>query len=257
MRKRIRESVEADQFERGVDARRRTVARCAIASRSLRFGAKADVVAHGAPREQRRVLKHHDARRVRPGNRLAVRMQGAVSRRIEPRDEAQQGGLAATARPEQRDEFAGLDREADVVEHRERFAAQRKAMTDVAHVDARALPRIRMRVRRLSSRYHLSNPFCQANRRSRTLNSSVIRPEHISAITSRAAYMFEYAAQPCAHCRYQPSPAFTPIISATISTENDAPSPMNNPTNTDGSAAGIATRKIRNDARAPSVRATS
>jgi len=49
----------------------------------------------------------------------------------------------------------------------------------------------------------------------------------------------------------------TPIISATISTENDAPSPMKSPTNTDGNAAGIATFRIRKPGRAPSVRAMS
>ncbi|MCY1465379.1 hypothetical protein D9M71_835150 [compost metagenome] len=52
-------------------------------------------------------------------------------------------------------------------------------------------------------------------------------------------------------------PAFTPIISATTSTENDAPSPMNRPTNTCGNAAGIATRRIRKPWLAPRVRATS
>jgi hypothetical protein len=65
------------------------------------------------------------------------------------------------------------------------------------------------------------------------------------------------AAQPCAHCKYQPRPDLTPIISATTSTENDAPSPMNRPTNTDGIAAGTATRSTRKRCEAPIVRATS
>ena len=56
---------------------------------------------------------------------------------------------------------------------------------------------------------------------------------------------------------YQPSPAFTPTVSATISVRNDAPSPMNRPTKMLGIAAGIATRKIRYAAAGPSVRATS
>jgi hypothetical protein len=66
----------------------------------------------------------------------------------------------------------------------------------------------------------------------------VIGAEHIAAISSSAAYMLAYAAQPCAHCRYQPSPDFTPSISATTSTANDARRPMNNPTNTCGSSGG-------------------
>ncbi len=80
---------------------------------------------------------------------------------------------------------------------------------------------------------------------------------HISAITPSATYMLAYAAHPWAHCMYQPSPAFTPSISATTSTEKDAPKPMNRPTNTDGIAAGTATRRTRNQGRAPMVRATS
>ena len=76
-------------------------------------------------------------------------------------------------------------------------------------------------------------------------------------MTSSAAYMLAYEAQPWAHCRYQPRPAFTPIISAVISTENEAPRPMNRPTKTCGSAAGMATRSTRKRSEAPSVRATS
>ena len=36
----------------------------------------------------------------------------------------------------------------------------------------------------------------------------MIKPEKTSAMISSAAYMFAYAAQPCAHCRYQPRPGF-------------------------------------------------
>ncbi len=39
--------------------------------------------------------------------------------------------------------------------------------------------------------YHLHAPFCQASSRSRSRNSSVIRPENSSAITISAAYMLE------------------------------------------------------------------
>ena len=40
-----------------------------------------------------------------------------------------------------------------------------------------------------SLHYHLTTPFCQTSRRSRTLNSSVMAPEHNSDITMSAAYM--------------------------------------------------------------------
>src|ERR1041384_1084111 len=56
---------------------------------------------------------------------------------------------------------------------------------------------------------------------------------------------------------YQPRPDFTPTVSATMSVRKDVPRPMNNPMKMFGIAAGIATRKIRNDGFAPSVRATS
>ena len=56
--------------------------------------------------------------------------------------------------------------------------------------------------------YHRRSPFCQDSSRSRKRNSSVIRPLHINAITSSAAYMFGYAAQPCAQLRVPAEPGF-------------------------------------------------
>src|SRR5262249_49513495 len=57
--------------------------------------------------------------------------------------------------------------------------------------------------------------------------------------------------------RYQPRPDLTPTDSATTRVRKDAPSPMNKPMKIFGTAAGIATRKIRYAGPAPSVRATS
>src|SRR5512141_3039574 len=56
---------------------------------------------------------------------------------------------------------------------------------------------------------------------------------------------------------YQPSPALTPSISATIRVTKVEPRPMNRPTNTCGRAAGTATLRTRNHCPAPRVRATS
>src|SRR6476620_7799066 len=100
-------------------------------------------------------------------------------------------------------------------------------------------------------------PFCQTSMRSRILNRSVIKVEKKPAIIISAAKTLAYSAQPCAQLTYQPSPDFTPTDSATTSVRNDAPSPMNNPMKIFGTAAGIATRKIRYARPAPSVRATS
>ena len=50
--------------------------------------------------------------------RAAVEQDAALGRRLEPRDAAQGRGLAAAARPEQRDELAGRDAERQRAHHR-------------------------------------------------------------------------------------------------------------------------------------------
>src|SRR5207249_12315211 len=105
--------------------------------------------------------------------------------------------------------------------------------------------------------YHLIIPFCQTRTRSRTLKSTVMMVEKKAAMMMSAAKTFPYSAQPCAQLTYQPSPDFTPTVSATTNVKNDAPSPINSPIKIFGIAAGKATREIRYQGRAPSVRATS
>src|SRR5436190_6562818 len=100
-------------------------------------------------------------------------------------------------------------------------------------------------------------PFCQTSTRSRILKSRVMMVEKNAAIMTSAAKTFAYSAQPCAQLTYQPRPNLTPTVSATMSVRNDVPKPMNKPIKIFGIAAGIATRKIRKEGFAPSVRATS
>src|SRR4051812_15458706 len=100
-------------------------------------------------------------------------------------------------------------------------------------------------------------PFCQTRTRSRNLKSAVMIVEKNAAMITSAAKTFPYSAQPWAQATYQPRPDFTPTVSATTRVRNDAPNPMNNPMKMLGSAAGIATRKIKYRLPAPSVRATS
>src|SRR5437763_9185385 len=100
-------------------------------------------------------------------------------------------------------------------------------------------------------------PFCQTRTRSRTLNSKVMIVEKNAAMIISAANTFPYSAQPWAQLTYHPRPDFTPTDSATTKVRNDAPSPMNKPIKMLGTAAGIATRKIRYARPAPRVRATS
>src|SRR5688500_3458190 len=77
--------------------------------------------------------------------------------------------------------------------------------------------------------YHLMTPFCHARTRSRTLKRTVMMVEKSADMIARAANTLLYSAQPCAHCRYHPSPALTPTVSATINVMNDVPRPMNKP----------------------------
>src|SRR4029077_11257564 len=98
-------------------------------------------------------------------------------------DQAEQGGLAAAAGPQQRDEFAGSDGKIDRIQHRQWLAMKVEPMTDFRQPNSRAP--------RSSDSYHRSRPFCQDSSRSRRRNSSVIRPLHINAITITPAYMLE------------------------------------------------------------------
>src|SRR5439155_21975014 len=151
------------------------------------------------------------------------------------------------------DELAAANLQADAIQYRQRLAFQVEAVTYVAERERRSANRIAA----CGRRYHRTRPFCQDNRWSRKRNSSVISPEHKNAMISSAAYILAYAAQPCAHCRYQPSPALTPSISATTRTANELPRPMNRPTKTCGIAAGMATLSTRKRWVAPNVRAIS
>ena len=70
--------------------------------------AELDILANRQPGEQRVLLEHDAAVRARFGDRLAVEPGLAKRRLDETGDDAEQGRLAATRRPDQRDEFARL-----------------------------------------------------------------------------------------------------------------------------------------------------
>ena len=79
-----------------------------------------DVFRDGEVGKERVVLKHHaHVAAVRRTRRdvLTVEPHRAGVGRKQARHDAQQRGLAATGRPEQRDELAALDAEVDAVEH--------------------------------------------------------------------------------------------------------------------------------------------
>ena len=82
--------------------------------------AEGDVLGDGEMREQRVVLEHHAdvaAMRRLGGDVLAVEPHAAAVGFQEAGDDAQQGGLAAARRSQQRDEFAGRHLEVDAAQH--------------------------------------------------------------------------------------------------------------------------------------------
>ena len=84
-----------------------------------------DVASGGQPGHERRLLEHH-------GRPVGGRLDAPGGRLVEPRDEVQQGRLAASGRAEQAHELAGGDVEVDAVEH-ERAVAESLADLLDAH----------------------------------------------------------------------------------------------------------------------------
>ena len=109
------------------------------------FERKLYVVERGAPGQQRRLLEHEaeliDA--AGRGSGLAAHFDAAGGRRQEIADEAQQRALAASGRPEQRDEFALGHAQADVGERLHCAAFALKAQAHAVEHDAGATCRIR------------------------------------------------------------------------------------------------------------------
>ena len=172
-----------DQIDRRIDA-------VALALQdALGFEAERDIVPDGSPRKQGRILEHHHTRRKRPRDQIAVFAQRARPRRLQSCDQPQQGRFPATGRTEQSDEFAGLNVEADIVQHRQHGAIDVEAMADVLDIQ-RSAGCGRCNALSNRQRYHLTTPFCQTSSRSRVRNSNVIAPEHNSDITISAAYIF-------------------------------------------------------------------
>src|SRR5215472_2013580 len=97
------------------------------AAAGRRIGAACDlrpdhrVVEHGAPRQQVVGLEYEAAVTARPRHRLAVDQDPPRRRRLEAGDDAQKSGLAAAARPDDRNELAGRDRQLDRAQRLERI----------------------------------------------------------------------------------------------------------------------------------------
>src|SRR5262245_57726278 len=97
---------------------------------------KADVAAHSEPGEQRIALEHDAAIRPRPADGPAPQAQATGGRMQEAADEIEQRALAATARSDDRDEFALLDRKVDRGQRPHRLRAVAIGHGDVADLQA-------------------------------------------------------------------------------------------------------------------------
>ena len=83
---------------------------------ALDFGAQHRVLENGAPLEQIILLQHVADLAARAGHQLAVEKHSAAGRHEDAGDQRQQRALAAAALADDRDEFAGCNRDRDVAE---------------------------------------------------------------------------------------------------------------------------------------------
>src|SRR5260370_31938324 len=90
----------------------------AVFRRRQRFELEAEghVLHHGQPWEQGVVLEYDAAIRARTGNRLAVDADLATARTLEAGHDVQERGLAATAPPQEADEFTVLERSGHAIQ---------------------------------------------------------------------------------------------------------------------------------------------
>jgi len=104
-------------------------------------GGGADDVGENVAGQELAVLQHHpqlapQGRQVDAGHVLPVIVDCAARRRFEPQQQAQQGGLAGTGGPDQRDEFTRTDMQGNLLE--DRRAIRGVAETQAADFDLAA-----------------------------------------------------------------------------------------------------------------------
>ena len=106
---------------------------------ALELEAELDVLQRGPPRKEASVLEHgRDAPGIRPRHRLAVDQEAPLIGRHETTQHAEQRGLAAPGRADERAELAFTDRERDVMERFHRARAGGIALGDGLDGDQRA-----------------------------------------------------------------------------------------------------------------------
>ena len=138
-----------------------------FAQHSARDETGLDVAANSQPRKQIWILKNETTFRARLVDWVRANQKFARVGRIETGNETKQGGLAAAARADERNQFSRrrVDNEisSQSLPARERIVGHRKAFADLANAERGRFG--------LGQCYHLMIPFCQTSTRSRTLNS--------------------------------------------------------------------------------------
>jgi hypothetical protein len=99
------------------------------------FEAERDVLSHGEPREQPRLLEDDAAIEAGAGDQPSVMQHLAIVITVEPRSDAQQGRLAAAAGADDRDELAQCNGKIDAVEGLERPAIDLECLADLADLE--------------------------------------------------------------------------------------------------------------------------
>ena len=92
------------------------------------------IVDHRAPRHQARRLKHEAVVAERTGDLTPADGHRARGLGDQPGDDAQQRGLAAAGRPEQRNQLTALEAEARIVERDDRLRRARAELADRKHL---------------------------------------------------------------------------------------------------------------------------
>jgi len=169
-----------------------------------------NVLSNGEPGEKIWVLEDESALGAWADDGFVADSKLAGIGAVQPSDEAKEGGFSAAAGADNGDQFAGSERERDILE---RDGANfgmvwgGKIFGDAddpegsAFVGGRGLMRRRVRTKNVAADrnvrapttgvmwlvYHLMTPFCQPRTRSRTLKRMVMMVEKNAAMMTRAA----------------------------------------------------------------------
>ncbi len=159
--------------------------RTLLAKYAARDQAGLDIASDRKPRKEIGVLKNQSALRARAGDRFGADGEFARAWSEETSDEAQKGGLAATAGAHDRDKFSYRQRERDIIQSQRSntdAVSRGEMLAHMSHAQRRGFASDRIR----GDGYHLMTPFCQTSTRSRTLKSTVMIVEKNAAMITKA-----------------------------------------------------------------------